>query len=148
MMRKTGQKGINLIKDFEKKKLVAYMPTPNDRPTIGWGHTGKDVFLGMVITDEEADRLLELDLIPCEECIERWVDVDLEQEEFDALVSFIFNVGVGAFRNSTLLKLLNLKRYRAAADQLLRWNKQSGVVLNGLTRRRRAERELFLSCRI
>lgn len=147
-MRKTGPKGIKLIKDFEKKKLVAYMPTANDRPTVGYGHTGNDVYLGMVITDEEADRLLELDLVHCEDCIERVVDVDLEQEEFDALVSFIFNVGVGAFRSSTLLKLLNLKRYRAAADQLLRWNKQAGVVLNGLTRRRRAERELFLSCRI
>lgn len=147
MNMRTSSAGIELIKEFESCRLKAYMPTPNDVPTIGYGHT-RNVYMGMVITQDEADAFLVNDLIPCEECIERWVDVDLEQEEFDALVSFIFNVGVGAFRNSTLLKLLNLKRYRAAADQFLRWNKQAGVVLNGLTRRRRAERELFLSCRI
>lgn len=146
MSRKTGEKGISLIKDFERKKLVAYMPTADDVPTIGYGHTN-GVYMGMVITDEEADRLLREDLFWCEQCIEDNVEVDLMQEEFDALVSFIFNVGAGAFKSSTLLKLLNMGRYRAAADQLLRWNKQKGIVLNGLTRRRRAERELFLSCR-
>lgn len=133
----------NYIKDKEELKLSAYL-CPANVWTIGWGHT-KTARKGMIITIEEAEKLFCDDLNPCENAINKLVTVPINQNQFDALVSFVFNVGVGAFRNSTLLRLLNQGNYNAAALQFKRWNKANGVVLAGLSRRRKYEEDLFVT---
>lgn len=139
---KTSDSGVDLIKSFEKLRLKAYKPTPEDVWTCGWGST-KGVTESTVWTEEEADEHLRKDLLVAERCVNASVFVDLTQLEFDALVSLVFNIGCGAFRGSTLLRLLNDSRHDDAAQQFGRWNKQAGKELAGLTRRREAEKELF-----
>ena len=136
-------KNTQLIKDSEQLRLVAYLPTPNDRWTIGYGHT-KDVFRGMSITEQQAEALLLEDLQWAENTVNRVVKVPLNQNQFDALVSLCFNIGSTAFSNSTLVRVLNKGDYVEAANQILRWDKQAGRTLRGLTIRRTKERELFL----
>ena len=133
-----------LIKEWEGLRLTAYKPTPNDVWTIGWGHT-KTAKQGMTITEEEAQRLFNSDVSWAVEAVNKLVKVPLNQAQFDALVSFVFNVGETAFARSTLLKKLNLGDYSGAANEFPRWNKQAGKALKGLTRRRAHEQELFLS---
>jgi lysozyme len=140
---KQSDQGIDLIKRFEGVRLKAYDDGVGVL-TIGYGHTS-GVHWGDVITEDEAENLLQEDLEDFEECVNDLVDVSLNQAQFDALVSFTFNVGCGAFRRSTLLRKLNKGDYKAAANQLLRWNRGGGRVLKGLVRRRQAERDLFLS---
>lgn len=137
-------KNLEVIKDSEGLRLKAYLPTKNDVWTVGYGHT-HGVYQGMVITEQQAEQFLHEDVKWAEDAVNQYVHVNLTQNQFDALVSFVFNVGTGNFSNSTLLKLLNKGDYKGAADQFLRWNKQKGVVLNGLTTRRKNERALFLS---
>ena len=141
---KLGEKGAALIKSFESCRLRAYMPTPDDVWTCGWGST-RGVTKDTVWTQEEADARFLEDVAQFEECVNDCVSAALTQNEFDACVSLAFNIGCTAFRNSTLVKLLNLADYNGASLQFLRWNRQAGKVLNGLTRRRIAERELFES---
>ena len=135
----------NLIKHFEGCSLEAYAdPATGAEPwTIGYGHTGPEVHPGMTITQDEADALLREDAEKVAKQIAPMVHVPLSQEEFDALVCFVFNVGIGNFAKSTLLKKLNAGDYEGAADELPKWNKAAGKVMAGLTRRRNAERELF-----
>jgi len=140
----TGIKNVELIKESEGLRLKAYLPTPNDVYTIGYGHT-KTAEKGMVITLAGADALLLHDLAWVETAIDTYVQVPLNQNQYDALSSFIYNVGGTAFRKSTLLKKLNKKDYNGAANELLRWDKQKGKVLRGLTKRRQLEKDLFLS---
>jgi lysozyme len=140
----TSSDGRTLIEGFETLELTAYLDCRKIL-TIGYGHTGKDVYAGMTITEEQADDLLEQDLNTAETCINENVKVSLEQYQFDALVSFTFNVGVGNFTSSTLLKLLNAGDYTGASQQFPRWNKSGGVVLSGLIRRRNAEQAMFLN---
>jgi GH24 family phage-related lysozyme (muramidase) len=135
---------ISLIKKHEGLRLEAYLPTPNDVWTIGYGHT-HTTKQGMKITEKQAEALLRKDIAWAEKAVNNLVVVPLTQNQFDALVSFVFNVGEGAFSTSTLLRLLNSGDYNGAANQFLRWNKQKGRVLNGLTKRREEERKLFLS---
>jgi lysozyme len=137
-----SDKALDIIKSFESLRLDAYMPTPNDVPTIGYGST-RGVTMGDTCTESEALQMLKEDVSEAEGCVSMAVDVDLTQHQFDALVSLVFNIGCGAFRGSTLLKLLNAGDYAAAQQQFGRWNKQAGKVLNGLTRRREAEAALF-----
>lgn len=142
--------GIELVKHFESFFPNAYL-CPAKVWTIGWGHTGlkhKDgtVQEGRKITREEGERLLRHDMGQFEKAVSEAVKVPLEQCEFDALVSFAFNVGSGALRSSTLLRKLNAGNKREAAEEFLKWNKGGGKVLAGLTRRRKAEREMFLGC--
>lgn len=137
-------KNLQTIKDSEGLRLKAYLPTKNDVWTIGYGHT-HGVYQGMTITEQQAEQFLHEDVKWSEDAVNQYVHVSLTQNQFDALVSFVFNVGTGNFSNSTLLRLLNKGDYKGAADQFLRWNKQKGVVLNGLTIRRKNERALFLS---
>jgi len=137
-------KNISMIKEHEGLRLNAYLPTPNDVPTIGYGHT-KGVKLGMTITKAQAEQFLKEDLIWVDNAIARLVKVSLNQNQYDALGSLIYNIGEGAFQTSTLLRKLNSGDYQGAADQFLRWNKQKGKVLNGLTTRREKERVLFLT---
>lgn len=135
-------KGLAIIKEFEGCRLTAYLPTPNDVPTIGYGST-KGVKLGDVWTQAQADAALVDDVRDAEECVTGAVTVPLQQEEFDALVSLVFNIGCGAFRKSTLLRKLNDADYDGAALEFRRWDKQAGQVLAGLARRRMAEAKLF-----
>lgn len=143
---KTGSNGISLIKQFEGCRLNAYPdPATGGAPwTIGYGHTGNDVRPGMVWTQVQADSALISDLAQCERAISRLVKVTLTQNQFDAIVSFVFNVGSGNLQSSTLLRKLNSGDYRGAAEEFPRWNKAAGKVMAGLTKRRAAERELFL----
>lgn len=138
-----SERGIALIKSFEKCRLTAYLPTPNDRWTVGYGHTGPDVTEGTVWTQQKADFELLLDIGRAELGVETSVTVPMTQGEFDACVSLAYNIGVAAFRDSTLVRLLNAGDHEGASLQFKRWNKQKGVVLAGLTRRRAAEAELF-----
>ena len=138
----TGVKDVELIKESEGLRLEAYLPTPNDVWTIGYGHT-KTAKKGMRITLAGAEALLYQDLAWVEAAIDTYVQVPLNQNQYDAIASFIYNVGATAFRKSTMLKLLNAGDYDGAANQFPRWNKQKGKVLNGLTKRRQKEKTLF-----
>jgi GH24 family phage-related lysozyme (muramidase) len=141
---KINAKGLEIIKDFEGCQLKAYV-CPSGVLTIGYGHTG-DVYEGQTITQAQAEQLLKQDILDFEQGVERLAGSMVQNDDqFSALVSFAYNVGLGALANSTLLRLLNQGKYSEAADQFLRWNKGDGEELPGLTRRRKAERSLFLS---
>jgi len=136
-----GPQGLALIKEFEGCRLSAYLDSVGV-PTIGYGHT-KDVRMGDTCTQAEADAWLAEDVKDAEQCVESEVTVPMTQHEFDALVSFTFNLGCGNLRKSTLLRLLNNSDYDGAALEFRRWDKAGGQVLAGLTRRRDAESRLF-----
>jgi lysozyme len=138
---KTSQKGIELIKEFEGCRLEAYLDSVRVE-TVGYGHTGPDVYMGLVITREKAEALLQGDLKKFETGVMSLVKVKLNQNQFDALVSFSFNLGLNNLRKSTLLLRLNNGDY-AVGNEFEKWNKAGTVPLAGLTRRRKAERELF-----
>lgn len=140
---KISEEGINLIKKFEGCRLTAYR-CPAGILTIGYGHTGSDVSANQTITQERAEQLLKVDLMVHCNNIEKLVKVPLTQAQFDALVSFEYNIGYGAFKNSTLLKLLNEGKYRESAEQFTRWVYANGKVLAGLQKRREEEKRLFL----
>ena len=139
--------GLDLIKSFEGCQLKAYK-CPAGVWTIGWGTTepinGIKPHEGMVITQQQADDLLIKNLKAYENAVNKYVTYSINQNQFDALVSFAYNCGNGALKTSTLLKKLNAGDVRGAANEFLRWNKANGKVLNGLTRRREAEKKLFL----
>lgn len=141
---KISQKGVKLIQDFEGLELKAYKDSIGVL-TIGYGSTGPHVSMGMTITKEQAEQLLKKDLERFEKGVSDLVKVPLNQNQFDSLVSFSFNLGLGNLRSSTLLKKLNASDYVGAAAEFHRWNRAGGKVLAGLTRRRIAERDLFLS---
>ena len=145
--RKTGmmtsKKGVDLIKHFEGVRLKAYKDAVGI-PTIGYGST-KGVTMGMKITAQEAEGLLRRDLQRFEDAVNEYVLVPLNQSQFDALVSFSYNVGTGALRKSTLLKKLNKRDYAGASLEFLRWTRAGKRRLKGLVRRREAERQLFIS---
>ena len=143
-----SQNGIELLKRFEGLELEAYQDIAGIW-TIGYGHTGPDVKPGMRISEREAEELLRRDLRPREQAVDNLTSVPLNQNEFDALVSFVYNVGVEAYRGSTARRRLNKGDREGAAEALTWWNKATvGGVLRpvlGLTRRRAAERALFLT---
>lgn len=145
---KTSAAGRAAIKQREGVVLSAYKDSVGIL-TIGVGHTSAagppTVYKGMKITAAQADEILSRDLAIFEKGVSQAVKVPLSQNEFDALVSFAFNVGVGAFQKSTLVKELNKGNRYGAANELLRWNKAGGKVLKGLTNRRKAERDQFLN---
>lgn len=145
---KTSARGIELIKQFEGLELEAYQDIAGVW-TIGYGHTGPDVEPGMRISEREAEELLRRDLTPREQAVDNLTSVELNQNEFDALVSFVYNVGIDAYRRSTARRRLNKGNRTEAAEALTWWNKATvGGVLRevaGLTRRRAAERALFLT---
>ncbi|POA98395.1 muraminidase [Chromobacterium sinusclupearum] len=138
----TSTNGINLIKQFEGLKLTAYQDSVGVW-TIGYGHTGPDVRAGLTISNSQADQLLRLDLQRFEQGVSNLVKAVINQNQFDALISFSYNLGLGNLQSSTLLRLLNQGDYQAAAGQFHLWNKAGGKVLPGLTRRRLAEQALF-----
>ena len=136
--------GLDLIKRFEGCELESYK-CPAGVLTIGYGHTGEDVHANMVIDRAKAESLLCQDLEHFENEVSSFVSVDLNKNQYAALVSFCYNVGQGGFGRSTLLKKLNRGDYEGAASEFKRWNVAGGVVLRGLSIRRAAERKLFLS---
>jgi GH24 family phage-related lysozyme (muramidase) len=142
---RTSQEGINLIKSFEGLQLKAYV-CPAGVLTIGYGHT-LDVKPGQVITEKQAEDLLRKDLIRFEESVEKNITVPLNQQQFDALVSFTFNCGTTALAQSTLRKRLNNKEdpNKVAQQELPKWVNGDNGPLPGLVRRREAEVKLFCS---
>lgn len=138
-----NQAGRDLIKRFEGCKLKAYRCAAGVL-TIGYGHTGDDVYVGQQISQEEAVALLNADLDKFVTGVEKLVTVDLNDNQFSALVSLAFNIGLGNLKKSNLLKKVNAKDFIGALESWLKWNKAGGKVLKGLTARREAEKELFL----
>lgn len=138
---KTSQRGIELIKKHEGLRLAAYL-CPAGIPTIGYGHT-KGVKLGQVISEDEAEQFLREDLKTSEQEID---GLNVNQNQFDALVSFVFNVGVGNFRSSTLLRRVRFNPDdRDIENQFKRWVYANGRVLQGLVKRRNDESKLYFS---
>ena len=145
---KTSDKGVALIKQFEGFSARPYL-CPAGVPTIGYGATyypdGKKVTLrDKPVTEADATAMLRSMLVQYENGVSRYVQVPITQGQFDALVSFAYNLGLAALKGSTLLRLVNERNFVGAAAQFSRWNKASGKVLPGLTRRREAERKLFV----
>lgn len=140
-----SRNGIELIKRFEGCKLTAYR-CPAGKLTIGYGHTGDDVTEGLTISQEDANDLLFDDVLCFENGVNNLVKgLDLSQGMFDALVCFAYNVGLDNLKKSTLLKLLKGGKVLEASEEFVKWNKSNGKVLDGLTKRRAAEADLFLS---
>lgn len=139
---RTSQKGIELLKRFEGFMPEAYR-CPAGVLTIGYGHTS-GVREGDRVTEDEADRLLRADLMNAEEDVERLVRVPLTQNQFDALVSFVYNVGMGSFFSSTLLKKINNDpNDPTIPDEFRKWVKAAGETLPGLAMRREAEARMY-----
>ena len=146
---KTSDKGKAIIKQYEGFRAKPYL-CPAGVPTIGYGATyytdGRKVTLrDAPISEADADKLLDKMLVKYEDAVNRYVQVPITQDQFDALVSFCYNLGPEALRKSTLLKKLNNKDYNGAADAFLNWVYASGKKLQGLVNRRTDERKLFLS---
>ncbi|MBD8555570.1 lysozyme [Rhizobium sp. CFBP 8762] len=145
---KTSANGRKLIAEHEGNMLTAYQDSVGVW-TIGVGHTSAAgapvVTKGMKITAAQSDEILSRDLANTEKEVRDLLKVSVTQNEFDALVSLGFNIGGTALGKSTLIRKLNAGDWAGAADQFLVWNKAKGRVLAGLTKRRKAERTLFLS---
>ncbi len=138
---KISNKGIDLIKHFEGCETEAYK-CPAGVWTIGYGHI-KGVQEGDVITEAQAHEMLVEELNEYENYIHDYVECPLNQDQFDAMVSWVYNLGSGNLRSSTLLRTLNAGDYAGVPAQMMRWNKAAGKPLEGLTRRRQAEADLF-----
>jgi len=136
-----SNEGLSLIKKFEGCKLDAYKCAAGV-PTIGYGST-HGVKMGMSISQARAEELLLEDIAKFEDHVDNNVKVPLNQNQFDAMVSWTFNLGGGNLKSSTLLKVLNASDYADVPNQIKRWNKANGKVLEGLIRRREAEALLF-----
>ncbi len=138
---KTSQEGRSLIKSFEGCELTAYRCSA-DVPTIGYGHTA-GVSDGDTCTQEEAETMLAEDLVEFEDYVKNYVESELQQNEFDALVAWTYNLGPANLKESTMLKELNSGNFEEVPRQMKRWNRAGGEVLDGLIRRREAESRLF-----
>jgi lysozyme len=141
---KPSANAYNLAKESEGLRLTAYPdPATGGAPwTIGYGST-RGVKSGMAITLAEAQQRLVVDMTEAGNAVTRWVDVPLNQNQFDALCDFVFNLGEGRFRSSTLLNRINAKDFTAAAAEFPKWTKAAGKVMPGLVTRRAKERALF-----
>jgi lysozyme len=135
--------GLALTKKFEGLRLNAYQDQGGVW-TIGYGHTGPTVHSGLTITEDQADRLLHSDIAASVACVNRAVTAAINQNQFDALVDFVFNLGCAALLSSTLLREVNAGNFASAAQQFLLWDHAKGVVIDGLRQRRQAESDLFL----
>lgn len=145
---RTTQRGIDLIKRFEGLRLKAYKPVKTEKYyTIGYGHYGADVTANMVITEQKAEELLRQDLNKFEQGVTvATLSAGLKPQQFDALVSFAYNVGLTNFKNSTLLKYVkqNADDLRIK-NEFLKWKYAGGKVLEGLVKRRQAEAGMYFS---
>lgn len=157
-MAKMSDNGRALLTQWEGKENRVYRDSAG-LPTIGVGHlltrdeisSGKILIDGMPVkygnglADQQIDKLLEQDLAWAESAVNTYIDVELNQNQFDALVSFTFNIGKQAFHSSTLRRVLNQGRYDLVPEQLARWNRAGGNVIQGLIKRRKHEIDLFNS---
>ena len=147
---KLSQKGLDLIKQFEGLSLKPYVCSGGIN-TIGYGNTyytnGNKVNLtDPPITKQQAEELLRFSLSTYEKAVDSFCRDDISQSQFDALVSFAYNLGVGALQKSTLIKKVNANpKDVTIADEFMKWNKANGTVLKGLTKRRQAEANLYFS---
>lgn len=139
---KLSRPGLEFIKRWEGLRLGAYIPVKGDRPTIGFGHT-LGVAEGLTCIPQQAEEWLLQDVASHQAAVRSYVEIPLEQHEFDALVSFTFNVGSEAFKNSTLLKRINDQDIDLVGKELKRWIHSGPAVIEGLIRRRKAETKLF-----
>lgn len=133
----------DIIKRFEGRKLVAYK-CPSNVWTVGYGETGPDIVQGVTWTIWQCEERLKDAVAKRAEAVDHLVKVELTSNQRAALISFVYNIGIDAFKNSTLLRLLNQGKYIDAAGQFPVWNKSNGRILSGLVDRRDAEMELFL----
>jgi lysozyme len=136
--------GIALTKGYEGLRLTAYRDVAGVL-TIGYGHTGPDVFEGQTVDEPTAESLLRADMATAVAAVNHMVNVPLNQNRFDALCDFAFNCGVGALKGSTLLRLVNNNDFDVAACQFGLWVHAGGEVVAGLVRRRADEAALFRS---
>lgn len=137
----TSEKGLTLIELFEGLRLEAYKPVKTEKYyTIGYGHYGADVKPGMKITVEQARAYLKKDVKSAEKAVEKYAPYGINQNQFDALVSFTYNCGAGNLR--TLCANRNIEQI---GNSIKKYNKAGGKVLNGLIRRRKAETDLYFS---
>lgn len=139
-----NQAGLDLIKQFEGFRAVTYYDV-GGKPTIGYGHLIKKGEHFTKLTHEQAEKLLRQDVAEAECAVNRHVKVKLTENQFSALVSWVFNLGEGSFASSTLLKVLNKQQYINVPEQMLRWHRVSRQPIKGLIRRRAAEAMLFIS---
>ncbi len=137
-----SNQGLELIKQNEGFSSEIYL-CPAGKSTIGYGHVVHSGENYENITKQEAENLLKKDLFSREKTVRQNVNVDLTQNQYDALCSFVYNIGEEAFRNSTLLEKLNSGDYKSASDEFDRWVYGDGKKLRGLENRRQAESELF-----
>jgi lysozyme len=137
-----SEAGFNVTKEFEGLRLTAYADQGGVW-TIGYGHTGPGVHAGLTITQNQADAFLHSDVAGSVACVNRVVTSNINQNQFDALVDFTFNLGCASLAQSTLLRFVNAGDFASAAPQFLRWDHLRGVVIPGLSRRRQAEMALF-----
>lgn len=144
---KLTQSGIDLIKSFESCRLTAY-PDPGTKAapyTIGYGHTGSEVHLGLIWTIEQAESALLADLSKVVAHLQPLIHLDLNDNQFSACVSLAYNIGVGNFEHSTLLRMINAGGTGPASLEFPKWDKAAGKEMPGLLRRRLAEQRLFNS---
>jgi lysozyme len=137
-----NERGIDIIKEFEGLRLTSYL-CPAKVWTIGYGHTGPDVYGGLAISQQTSEDLLRGDLLYFEHGVDSLIETATENE-FSAMVSLAFNIGIGNFKTSSVLKYHNLGKRAQAANSFLLWIKGGGRELPGLVRRRIAERSLYL----
>lgn len=143
---KISDDGLALIKDFEGERLTVYKDAVG-LPTVGVGHLVlpfDNLKVGQTISAERSRTLLRQDVERFEKCVNAAITQPLTQNQFDACVALAFNIGESAFKNSSVARELNRGHFTLAANAFLKWNKAGGKVLNGLTRRREAERKMFL----
>ena len=141
----TSQKGIDLIKKFEGFSDKEYI-CPAGKPTIGYGHVIlANEYFQEPMTRRVAETLLKTDLEPRQKSLNSFLKVNINQNQFDALISLIYNIGVDNFRKSTLLKFINERLFDKVPDQFRRWRFSNGKVLKGLVNRREEEIKLWLS---
>jgi lysozyme len=144
MNMQMSENGKNFLKGWEVLKQTGY-DDGYGNATAGWGHTGDDVSIGVTYTTDQCNRWFDDDTQKDEDCVNSRVTFPINQNMFDALCSFVHNVGCGAFSNSTLLKLINSGDLAAGDDQFDRWVRAAGEISRGLERRREAEATLFLT---
>jgi len=142
-MAKCNEAGLAIIRQYEGCELTAYQDA-GAVWTVGYGHTGTDVYEGMKISQARAESLLKTDVESVATAVQALVEVTLNPDSFSALCSFVYNVGGGAFADSMMRAAINAGNMTAAADEFSRWVYDNGEVLPGLVTRREAERALFL----
>jgi lysozyme len=139
---KASKEAVDLIKQWEGCSLDSYQDAKG-KWAVGYGQNGQHIGPGMRILQSEADQWLANHVAELQEQMTKLITVPITQKQFDALVSLVYNIGIGAFANSTLLKKLNTQHYDAAGMEILRWTHSHGVELEGLVRRRSAEYRLY-----